>query len=108
MRILIVAADDAVLSVLAEELKRLGYEVITTHFGDEGLSLFKKNRPFAIVLSDYRFLPGVEIEDGVQLLTAIGEINPLQQMAIMTAEVNEVRRNLREAPLRSLLVLRKP
>ena len=59
------------------------------------------------MLGDYRFIPGVKIKDAVQLLTAIQLINPFQQMAVMTAESNEARRNLPEA-LRHLPVLRKP
>jgi hypothetical protein len=46
-------------------------------------------------------------KDCVELVTAIHLINPHQQMALMTAEANEVRRNLPEA-LRHLPVLRKP
>jgi hypothetical protein len=60
-----------------------------------------------IVGADYRFIPGVNVKGCMQLVTAIHGINPFQQMAIMTAEVNEVRRNLPEA-LRYLPVLRKP
>jgi DNA-binding NtrC family response regulator len=59
------------------------------------------------VLSDHRFVPGPKIKDGVQLVAAIHEINPLQQMAIMTAHPKEAKRNL-PAPLRGLPFLRKP
>jgi CheY-like chemotaxis protein len=87
--------------------KAAGYEVVQTHFGDGGLALYRKDGPFAFVLADYRFIPGTHIKGCLQLVTAIHEINQLQQMAIMTAEANEVRRNLPEA-LRHLPVLRKP
>ena len=107
MKILIVGGDDALLSSLIEELESRDVEVLATHFGDGGLSLFKKDGPFAFVLADYRFIPGVNIKDCMQLFTAIHLINPFQQMAIMTAESNEVRRNLPHA-LRHLPVLRKP
>jgi DNA-binding NtrC family response regulator len=59
------------------------------------------------VLSDYHFMPGAKIKDGVQLVTAIHEINPLQRMAMMTAEPKEARGKLPNA-LRDLQVLRKP
>ena len=59
------------------------------------------------MLSDYRFIPGMKIKDGVQLVTAIREINPLQRMAMMTAEPKEARGKLPNA-LRDLQVLRKP
>jgi hypothetical protein len=71
------------------------------------LALYKKDRPFAFVLSDYRFIPCQEIKNGVDLVTAIHLINPFQQMAIMTADPNEVREKMPQA-LRHLPVLRKP
>lgn len=52
-------------------------------------------------------MPGAKIKDGVQLVTAIHEINPLQRMAMMTAEPKEARGKLPNA-LRDLQVLRKP
>ena len=107
MKILIVGGHDTLLSSLAEELQSRDFEVLPTHFGDGGLSLYIKDGPFAFVLADYRFIPGVKIKDCMQLITAIHRINQLQQMAIMTAEANEVRRNLPEA-FRHLPVLRKP
>jgi DNA-binding NtrC family response regulator len=107
MKILIVGGDDALLSSLTEELESRDFEVLPTHFGDGGLDLYKKHGPCEFVLADYRFFPGTNIKDAVQLLTAIQLINPFQQMAIMTSEANEVRRNLPEA-LRQLPVLRKP
>jgi CheY-like chemotaxis protein len=107
MKILIVGGDDAFLSSFTEELESRDFEVLPTHFGDGGLEMYKKHGPLAIVLADYRFIPGVKIKDCMQLVTAIHLINPFQQMAIMTAEANEVRRNLPEA-LQHLPVLRKP
>jgi DNA-binding NtrC family response regulator len=107
MKILIVGGGDALLSSLAEELKSRDFEVLPTHFGDGGLSLYEKDGPFAFVLTDYRFLPGVRIRDWIQLVTAIHLINPFQQMAIMTADPKEARYKLPEA-LRNLPVLRKP
>jgi hypothetical protein len=75
--------------------------------GDGALSLYEKDGPFAIVLADYRFSPGVNIKDCMQLVTALHEINQLQQMAIMTADPQDARRNLPNA-LRRLPILRKP
>ena len=59
------------------------------------------------MLSDYRFVPGAKIKDGVQLVTAIHEINPRQRMAIMTGVPNEAREKLPKA-LWHLPVLVKP
>jgi DNA-binding response OmpR family regulator len=107
MKILIVGGDNALLSLLAEELESRGFEVLPTHFGDGRLEIYKKRGPWEFVLADCRFIPGVKIKDCMQLVTAIRLINSFQQMAIMTAESNEVRRNLPEA-LQYLPVLRKP
>jgi CheY-like chemotaxis protein len=107
MKILIVSGDDALLSSLVQELEPRNLEVLPTHFGDGGLDLYKKLAPFACVLADYRFIPGVKIKHCMQLITAIHLINPFQKMVIMTAEANEVRRNLPQA-LRHLPVFRKP
>ena len=107
MKILIVDDEDTLLSFLAEELEARGFEVLQTHFGDGGLDLYQKDGPLAFVLSDYRFVPGEKIKDGVQLVTAIHEINPHQRMAMMTADPQEARAKLPKA-LWHLPVLVKP
>ena len=106
-KILIVGGDDALLSSLTEELESRDFEVLPTHFGDGGLSLFRKDGPFAFALADYRFIPGVKVKDCMQLVTAIHLNNPFQPMAIMTADPKEAREKLPQA-LRYLPVLRKP
>jgi len=107
VKILIVDDDEALQGFLAQGLEARGYEVLQTHTGDEGLELYRKNGPFALVLSDYRFTPGTRIKDGVQLVAAIHETNPSQKMAIMTAVPNEAREKLPKA-LWHLRVLVKP
>jgi len=107
MRILVVDDDDALRSFLASELETRGFEVLQTHFGDGGLHLYKKDGPWELVLSDFKFIPGPGIKDGAQLLAAIHGINPRQQMAIMTADPREARKKLPQA-LQHLKVLKKP
>jgi DNA-binding NtrC family response regulator len=107
MKILIVCGDDALLSSLTDELECRGFEVLTTHFGDGGLHLYKKHGPWEFVLTDYRFFPGTQIRDCMHLVTAIDAINAFQEMAIMTAHPKETRENLRHS-LRQFPVLRKP
>jgi hypothetical protein len=107
MKILIVGGGDSLLSSLTEELESGDFEILPTHFGDAVLDLYKKHGPLAVVLDDYRFIPGVGIKGCMELMTAIHLINPFQQMAILSAEANEVRRNLPLA-LRHIPVLRKP
>ena len=107
MRILIADHDDDLLSFLSEELEARGLEVLATHTGDAGLYLYQKHGPWELVLTDYRFIPGVKIKDGVQLVTAIHEINPHQRMAMMTADPKEAGEKLPRA-LWHLPVLPKP
>ena len=107
MKILIVGGDDSLLSSLTEELESRDFGVLPTHFGDGGLDLYKKHGPFAFVLVDYRFIPGVKIKNCIQLMTAIHQINPFQQMAIMTASQKEAREKLPQ-DLQGLPILRKP
>ena len=107
MKILLVEDDAALLWFLAKELEARGYEVLQTDTGDGGLYLYKKDGPFEFVLSDYSFIPGTKIKDGVQLVTAIHEINPLQRMAMMTSDPMEARGKVPHA-LRYLPIMRKP
>ena len=94
MKILIVDDDDALVALLAKELEARGCEILQTHFGDGGLKLYNKYGPWAFVLSDFRFVPGTKIKDGVQLVTAIHWNNPHQQMALMTADPEGICRSL--------------
>ena len=48
------------------------------------------------MLSDYRFIPGTTIRDGVELLTAM-QINPRQRMVMTTAKPKEARKKLPKA-----------
>lgn len=107
MKILLVDDDDGLRSVLATELEARGYEAVQTHFGDGGLHLYQRDGPWKFVLSDFRFIPGTAIKDGVQLLAAIHRINPHQQMGMMTPDPKEAREKLPQA-LQHLPVLKKP
>jgi ActR/RegA family two-component response regulator len=62
MKVLIVDDDDVLVAFLAKKLEARGYEVVPTHFGDGGLSLYRKEGPFEFVLSDYRSSPAQTIE----------------------------------------------
>ena len=106
MKILLVDDDDAQLSFLAKELENRGCDVHQSSSGDEAFEVWQRLGPWELVLTDYRFFPGAKIKDGVQLVTAIHGINPLQTMAIMTADPEGARENLPQA-LRHLPVLRK-
>ena len=95
MKILIVEDDEALRSLLVKELEERGYDTRQSFRGDEAFYIWQHEGPWKLVLSDYRFIPGTKIKDGVQLVTAIHEMNPSQKMAIMTAEPEEARENCR-------------
>jgi DNA-binding NtrC family response regulator len=107
MKMLIVDDDDAVLLCIGSRLRSGSFEVKEASTGDGAMYVYEHQGPFAFVLSDYRFVPGAKIKNGVQLVTAIHEINPHQRMAMMTADPKEVREKLPKA-LRYLPLLRKP
>jgi DNA-binding NtrC family response regulator len=107
MKILLVDEDDDLRSLLAKELKSRAFEAWQARSGHGGLSFYQKNGPWELVLTDILFLPDANIGDGAQLMVAIQEINPFQQMAMMTSDPQGARRNLPK-DLRHLPVLRKP
>ena len=102
-----VDGDDALRSLLAKELEERGCDVLQSCSGDEAFYVWQQLGPWELVLSDYQFIPGQKIKDGVQLLAAIHESNPLQQMAMMTSDANEDRGKLPQALL-GLPILPKP
>jgi CheY-like chemotaxis protein len=107
MKILLTDDDDALLWFLAKELENRGCDVHQSSSGDEAFHVWQRLGPWELVLTDYRFFPGTKIRDGAQLAAAIREINPLQRMAIMTADPKDARRSLPQS-LKYIPVLRKP
>jgi len=71
--ILVVDDNNVFRIVVSKMLSRLGYEVSSADSGENGLSLFLKNK-FDIVLSDYE-MPGM---DGVAFACSIKKRNYLQ------------------------------
>jgi CheY-like chemotaxis protein len=107
MKIFLVDDDDALRSLLATELENRGCDVHQSSGGDEAFHVWQRLGPWELVLTDYRFFPGTKIRDGAQLAAAIHLINPLQRMAIMTADPQDARRRLPQA-LQHIPVLREP
>ena len=107
MRLLLVDDGDSLLWFLAKELENRGCDVHQSSSGDEAFHVWQRLVPLELVLTDYRFFPGLEIKNGVELVTAIHSINAAQRMGIMTAWCDEVREKLPQA-LRFLPLLEKP
>ncbi len=56
------------------------YQVFIAESGDEGLSIFQKEGPFAVAVSDYR-MPGM---DGIEFLSSIRQLAPETARIILT------------------------
>lgn len=78
-KILVVEDNDSIRYVVTKMLSRLGYDVSSTDSGENGLSIFLRNK-FDIVISDYE-MPGM---DGVALAYSIKQHSPAIPFVIMT------------------------
>jgi CheY-like chemotaxis protein len=82
---ILVVDDNKVLRIVVSEmLSMLDYEVSSADSGENGLSIFLKNK-FDIVLSDYE-MPGM---DGVALACSIKKSSPRTRVFIMTGAGRE-------------------
>ncbi len=79
-RILVVEDKESMARMLKETLEMEGYEVITARDGAEGIKMIKENK-VDVVLTDLR-LPK---KDGLEVLKASKEKNPLAPVIVMTA-----------------------
>jgi CheY-like chemotaxis protein len=82
--ILVVDDNEFLRITVSKMLSRLGYEVLSADSGENGLSIFLKNK-FDIVLSDYE-MPGM---DGVALACSIKKSSPRTPVLIMTGAGRE-------------------
>jgi CheY-like chemotaxis protein len=83
-KILVVDDNDAIRSIVAKMLARLGYDVSSADSGENGLSVFLRNK-FDIVLSDLE-MPGM---DGVAFACSIKKHEPGMPVVIMTGSGKE-------------------
>jgi two-component system cell cycle sensor histidine kinase/response regulator CckA len=82
--ILVVDDNNFLRIVVSKMLSRLGYEVLSADSGENGLSIFLKNK-FDIVLSDYE-MPGM---DGVAFACSVKKSSPRTPVVIMTGAGKE-------------------
>ena len=83
-KILVVDDNDFIRIAVSKMLSRLGYEVSSADSGENGLSIFRKNK-FDIVLSDYE-MPGM---DGVAFACSVKKRSPCTRVVIMTGAGKE-------------------
>jgi CheY-like chemotaxis protein len=82
---ILVVDDNNVFRIVASKmLSRLGYEVSSADSGENGLSIFLKNK-FDVVLSDYE-MPGM---DGIAFACSIKKSSPRTRVVIMTGAGKE-------------------
>jgi CheY-like chemotaxis protein len=82
--ILVVDDNKFLRMVVSKMLSRLGYDVSSADSGENGLSIFFKNK-FDLVLSDYE-MPGM---DGVAFACSIKKSSPRTRVVIMTGAGKE-------------------
>jgi CheY-like chemotaxis protein len=83
-KVLVVDDNNDLRIVVSKMLSRLGYEVSSADSGENGLSIFLKNK-FDIVLSDYE-IPGI---DGVAFACSVKKSSPCTPVVIMTGAGKE-------------------
>jgi two-component system autoinducer 1 sensor kinase/phosphatase LuxN len=83
-KILVVDDNDLIRTVVSEMLSLLGYDVSSAGSGENGISLFLKNR-FDIVLADYQ----MPVMDGVDFACSIKDCSPRTPVVIMTGAAKE-------------------
>jgi DNA-binding NtrC family response regulator len=90
-KILVVEDNESIRSVVSQMLSLLGYDVSSVDSGENGLSVFFRNK-FNLVLSDYE-MPGM---DGLALACIIKQYSPGMPVVIMTGggRVNVISRNI--------------
>ena len=78
-KILVVDDNIFLRTLVSEMLSRLGFDVSSADSGENGLSVFLRNR-FDMVFSDYE-MPGM---DGVAFACSIKKFSPFTPVVIMT------------------------
>lgn len=86
MRILICEDDEAQLNWLACRLNHEGNFVETTEQGDQAFGEWQNGKPWDFVISDYCFVPGTKIKNGLDLVREIHLVDPSQKIIVQTGE----------------------
>jgi FixJ family two-component response regulator/Flp pilus assembly protein TadD len=88
-RILVVDDDNTTLKLLKTSVEKSGHEAIAAESAEEGLALFQKSRPVAMVITDYQ-MPKMK---GTELLAKIRKMAPdtVRVMITSTGDVGVMR-----------------
>ena len=99
--ILLVDDDDAVRTVVGEQLRELGFDVIATPDGASAISAVDDGVEFDLLLSDFA-MPGI---NGVQTINRIKSLRPDIRSALMTGYADD---RLTAIDREAITVFRKP
>jgi CheY-like chemotaxis protein len=80
-KVLVVDDDQNIRCVVSQMLSCLGYDVVSTDSGENGLALFLKHQ-FDLVITDFE-MPGM---DGIDLAAHIKEKSPFTFVILMTGQ----------------------
>ena len=99
--ILLVDDDDAVRTVVGEQLRELGFDVVATADGASAISAVDEGVEFDLLLSDFA-MPGI---NGVQTINRIKSLRPEIRSALMTGYADD---RLSAIDREAITVFRKP
>ena len=99
--ILLVDDDDAVRTVVGEQLRELGFDVVATSDGASAISKVDDGAEFDLLLSDFA-MPGM---NGVQTINRIRSLRPEIRSALMTGYADD---RLTAIDREAITVFRKP
>ena len=99
--ILLVDDDDAVRTVVGEQLRELGFDVVATPDGASAISAVDDGAEFDLLLSDFA-MPGM---NGVQTINRIKSLRPEIRSALMTGYADD---RLTAIDREAITVFRKP
>ena len=88
MRILICEDDEAQLNWLACRLNHEDSFVSTAEKGDQAFAKWKTRRPWDFVITDYLFVAGTKIRNGLDLVREIHSVDLSQQIIVQSRDWN--------------------
>jgi len=88
VRILICEDDQAQLKWLFSRLNHEGSFVEMTEQGDQAFAAWESGRPWDFVITDYSFIPGAKIKNGLDLVREIHLVDPSQRIIVQSGDWN--------------------